>query len=142
MTGVEIDMVLPDSLVALALYEQVFAVQRVEATNYERGRNEAVFTMYGTRFHLLDENPSAQLFAPIPGAAQSVWCNVVVPDIQVTCQKALEAGCVALQPVTEIADMGVSIAMFADPFGYLWMLHQIHRVVSFEERCRYMEQMQ
>jgi PhnB protein len=28
----------------------------------------------------------------------------------------------------------VSNAIFVDPFGYNWLLHQLHRGVSFEER--------
>ena len=31
-------------------------------------------------------------------------------------------------------DDEVSNAMFLDAFGYQWMLHQMHKVVSFEER--------
>lgn len=34
---------------------------------------------------------------------------------------------------------GAANALFADPFGYLWMLHQVRREVSFEERSRIME---
>jgi len=30
--------------------------------------------------------------------------------------------------------------VFVDPFGYMWMLHQVHREVSFEERCRIIEE--
>jgi len=36
-------------------------------------------------------------------------------------------------------DYGLSNAIFADPFGYQWMLHQIQREVSFEERIRLWE---
>ncbi|MDI9422462.1 MAG: VOC family protein, partial [Bacillota bacterium] len=25
---------------------------------------------------------------------------------------------------------------FVDPFGYVWMLHQVHKEVSFEERMK------
>jgi uncharacterized glyoxalase superfamily protein PhnB len=139
MTGVEVDFVVKDSLEALALYERIFEVQRVEVTGYDRGMNEAVFNMYGARFHLLDENPDYQLLAPKPGDPRSMWLNVVVPDIKETFDKALAAGCTQVQPVTEVQAFGVSNAMFADPFGYLWLLHEIHRVVSFEERCRIMD---
>ena len=38
--------------------------------------------------------------------------------------------------------MGAANAMFADAFGYVWMLHQIYREVSFEERCKAMEEKQ
>ncbi|MCL2580593.1 MAG: VOC family protein [Oscillospiraceae bacterium] len=139
MVGVEIDFVVQDCLQALPLYERIFEVERVEATAYQPGRNEAVFTIYGTRFHILDENPGYQLVAPKPGSAVSIWFNVLVPDIDETYSKAMAAGCAEIQPVTEMADFGVSNAMFRDPLGYVWMLHQIHRMVSFEERCEILD---
>ena len=142
MTGVEIDMVVTDSLKALELYEKIFEVKRIEVTNYPKGTNEAVFTIYDTRFHMLDENPEYQLIAPKPGQPQSVWYNVLVPDIQAVYDKAMAAGCAEIQPVTEMPEMGAANAMFADAFGYVWMLHQIYREVSFEERCKAMEEKQ
>lgn len=142
MTGVEIDMVVTDSLKALELYEKIYEVERVEVTDYPKGTNEAVFTIYDTRFHLLDENPEYQLIAPKPGQPQSVWYNVLVPDILAVYDKAMTAGCTAIQQVIEMPEMGAANAMFADPFGYVWMLHQIHREVSFEDRCRVMEEEQ
>lgn len=140
ITGVEIDMIVTDSLKALELYEGIFDVQRVEVTGYARGQNEAVFTIYGTRFHILDENPEYQMVAPKPGDPKPMWINILVPDIRETYRKAMEAGCTEIQPVTEMEQMGGINAMFADPFGYLWMLHQIVREVSFEERCRILEE--
>lgn len=139
-TGIEIDFVVQDSLKALELYESIFEVQRVEVTGYERGMNEAVFTMYGTRFHMLDENPQYMLIAPKPEDPKTMWVNVVVPDIKETYQRAMAAGCTEIQPLTEMEAMGITNAMFSDPFGYIWMLHQVHKEVSFEERCRIMEE--
>lgn len=139
MTGVEIDFVVADSLAALQLYEKIFAVERVEVTSFPKGQNEAVFTIYGVRFHMLDENPAFQLIAPKPEAPQSIWFNVMVPDIQTAHQSAMDAGCVQIQPVTEMADYGVSNSIFADPFGHTWMLHQMHREVSFEDRVKLWE---
>lgn len=136
MKGVEIDFVVTNSIKALSLYEQIFDVERVEVTDLPKGQNEAVFTIYGTRFHLLDENPAFYLIAPKADAPQSIWFNVMVPDIKATHLNALAAGCVEVQPITELADFGVSNAIFSDPFGYTWMLHQLHRVVSFEDRVK------
>jgi Uncharacterized protein conserved in bacteria len=141
MTGVEIDFIVTDSLKALEQYEAIFEVERVEVTAYEKGKNEAVFNIFGTRFHMLDENPEYMLFAPKPDTQMPVWFNVVVPDIKAVYEKALSAGCKEIQPITEIEAMGISNAMFADSFGYVWMLHQIHRELSFEERSRAMEDM-
>lgn len=140
MIGVEIDMIVKDSLKALKMYETIFAAQRVEATSYRTGLNEAVFTIYGTRFHLLDENPDFQMFAPKPEDPKSVWLNIVVPDIREVWDKAIQEGCKEIQPVTEMEEMGIINAMFADPFGYIFMLHEVVKEVSFEERCRIMEE--
>ena len=136
MTGVEIDFVVADSLEALALYEKIFEVEVVEKTNYEKGLNEVIFTVYGTRFHMLDENPAYELVAP--QGPQSIWFNVMVPDIRKTFDKAVESGCQSIQPVTELTEMGVLNGMFTDPFGYVWLLHEIVREVSFEERQQVM----
>lgn len=143
ITGFEVDMVVSDSLEALDLVEQIFgaeAVQRQGVTDLQRGQNEAVFTLYGVRVHMLDENPEFQMIAPKPGDAQPVWFNVAVPDIKVTYALALAAGCTEIQPVTEMPSMGAANAMYADPFGYTWLLHQIYREVSFEERTRIMKE--
>ena len=139
MTGAEIVFVVSDSLKALALYESIFELRREEVTAYDRGMNEAVFRMYDTRFHMLDENPEYQLFAPGEDGPKTMWVNITVPDIHEVFDKAESAGCTVLQPVRETEAFGVSSAMFMDSFGYVWMLHQVHREVSFEERCRIME---
>jgi uncharacterized glyoxalase superfamily protein PhnB len=138
--GIEIDMVVPDSLGAFNLYQKVFNAEKIEATSYTKGHNEAVFTIYGARFHVLDENPECGLAAPKDSSPMPMWCNIIVEDIARTCGKATEAGFTTIQPVTEMKQMGVINAVLKDPFGYVWMLHQIVREISFEERCKIMEQ--
>jgi len=141
LTGVEIDMVVTDSLRALELYEKIFNnIERVEVTNLPKGENEVIFTLYGVRFHLLDENSQFGLKAPTPDKPNTIWFNILVSDIKETFIKAINAGCIEVQPVTEIPDFGVSNAAFTDIFGYQWMLHQIHKEVSFEERMRLWEE--
>ncbi len=140
MIGVEIDMVTTDCLKALELYEKIFDIKRVEVTNFPKGQNEVVFTLYDVRFHMLDENPNFGLNAPGPDGNKSVWFNIMVPDIKGTFSKAITAGCTEIQPVTELPDFGVSNAIFRDSFGYVWMLHQMHKVMSFEERMRIFEE--
>lgn len=139
MVGVEIDMVVKDSLSALALYEAVFGAERVEATSYAVGMNEAVFTLYGSRFHLLDENPEYGLVAPKEVEGKPMWLNVLVEDIQSTYDRAKENGFAEIQPLTNIPEMGITNAVLVDPYGYVWMLHQIHEIVSFEDRLEYLE---
>lgn len=140
MTGVEIDMIVTDSRKALELYEKIFDIERVEVTDFPKGENEVIFSLYGVRFHMLDENPEFELIAPKPDNPQTIWFNIMVPDIRETFSKAMNTGCTELQPVTELTDFGVSNAIFNDPFGYQWMLHQMHKEVSFEERMRIFEE--
>lgn len=138
MTGVEIDMIVSDSIKALELYEQIFDVKRIENTNLEKGLNEAVFTIYDTRFHFLDENPDYGMVAAKPEDPKSFWLNVTVPEISETFAKAMAAGCSVIAPIAEIETHGVKTAMFSDSFGIIWQLHEIVRVVSFEERIKSM----
>ncbi|MEB1808309.1 MAG: VOC family protein [Bacillaceae bacterium] len=140
MVGVELNMVVKDSLKALELYEKIFEIERVEVSNFPRGENEVVFTLYGFQFHMLDENPQFHLIAPSPDDPKTSWVNVTVPDIEKTYTKAMDLGCTEIQPVTEIADYGVSNAIFMDPFGYIWLLHQVHKEVSHEERIQLWEE--
>lgn len=139
MVGVEIDMVVKDSLGALELYEKIFDIERVEVSNFPKGENEVIFALYGVRFHMLDENPEFDLKAPTPDEPKSIWFNIIVPDIGETFSKAMSSGCTEVQSVTELPDYGVSNAIFSDPFGYVWMLHQVHKEVSFEERKKLWE---
>ena len=134
MEGIELDMVVPDSLLALELYEKIFDLERVEVTDFDKGQNEVIFTLYGLNIHMLDESPDIGLNAPSDNSLFPIWLNVTVPDIEETFTKAMDQGCTDIQPVQEMDDFGVSNAIFVDPYGYQWMLHQVHREVSFEER--------
>jgi PhnB protein len=140
MVEVEINMVVTDSLRALELYENIFDIERIEVTDFPKGENEVIFSLYGVKFHMLDENDQLELIAPKPGDPKPMWFNVMVPDIKKVYTKALSEGCTEIQPVTEQPDYGVSNAMFSDVFGYLWLLHQVHKEVSFEERTRLWEE--
>jgi uncharacterized glyoxalase superfamily protein PhnB len=124
MMQVEIDFVVRDSLEALALYEKVFGAEAVSKTSLERGLNEAVFTLSGTRFHILDENHDYMLFAPEENGPISVWFNITVKDIKAIFGKAAEAGFECIQPVSENKDLGLTNSMQKDPFGYVWMMHE------------------
>jgi PhnB protein len=140
MIGAEIDFVVSNSLKALDLYEKIFNLERIEVTDFPKGENEVIFSLYGVRFHMLDENPEFQMIAPKPGDPKPIWFNIMLPDIVETFSKAISVGCTEVQPVTEMKEMGVSNAIFIDPFGYLWMLHQVHEEVGFEERKKIWEE--
>ena len=143
MVKIEVNMVTPDCVAALELYEKIFdGIERVEVTSFEKGQNEAVFLLNDLRVHLLDENQGFGLFAPSKGIPQNMWLNVIVPDIAKTFKNAVAAGCQEISPISDMTDtFGVKNALFADPYGYIWMLHEIVRVVSFEDRVKASEEM-
>lgn len=123
----------------MKVYEEIFDIKRVEVSDLPKGENEVIFSLYGVHFHMLDENPDFQLIAPTPDDPKTIWFNVTVPDIEATFTKAAELNCTPIQPITHLPSYGVSNALFLDPFGYIWMLHQVHRDVSHEERIRLWE---
>ena len=126
MKSVEIDFVVSDVMEAIKVYEAIFEVERVDVTDQPKGLNEVIFKIYGVPFHMLDENPDYQLIAPKPDDPKSIWFNIIVPDIAETYAKAMATGCTEIQPITEVPEMKVSNAMFIDPFGHIWMLHQVY----------------
>ena len=47
MVGVEIDMVVTESLKALEHYEKIFDIERIEVTSLPKGENEVIFNLFG-----------------------------------------------------------------------------------------------
>jgi uncharacterized glyoxalase superfamily protein PhnB len=128
-----------DVLKAFELYEKVFGAKVVEKTAFDRGMNECVFTIYDFRFHILDESPENCLNAPKEGGSSSIWFNILDEAIQPVYDKALELGFTVIMPLQNMPDHGVQNAMVQDPFGIVWMIHQIDRIVSFEDRVKLAE---
>lgn len=69
-----------------------------------------------------------------------MWFNITVEDIHTTFQQALDAGATQIQAVQHLPDMGIQNAIFKDPFGYVWLLHQVLEVVDAETRAHLLEQ--
>lgn len=137
--GVELDMVFENCLEAFSLYEYVFDAEKIEASSGEKGTNEVVCKILGMQFHLLDENPEYSLLAPKKDDPKTMWCNLLVKDINAVYQKVEQTGFTIIQPLTAMPNNGVINAVVLDPFNYIWMLHQIVKEVSFEERSKIVE---
>ena len=67
-----------------------------------------------------------------------MWVNVAVPDVRAVFDRAVAEGCTVIQAVSGISEIGVTNAVFSDPFGYVWMLHQVYRTASLGDRLQYM----
>jgi uncharacterized glyoxalase superfamily protein PhnB len=129
LTGLEVCFCVPDTLAAIDLYGSVFGAETIEKTALAKGLNEAVFTVLGSRFHILDENPEADLHAPKEGQTVSIWFNMVVGDIKEVYDKALASDFSAIMGITVMENRGLRTAMVKDPFGHIWQLHQIDKAV-------------
>ncbi|MDR1998045.1 MAG: VOC family protein [Candidatus Margulisbacteria bacterium] len=125
--GLEVDFCVPDTLEAMELYSKVFGAETLEKTALEKGLNEVVFTILGSRFHMLDENPEAGLHAPRAGQTVSIWFNLVVADIKEVYAKALSSGFSVVMEIVIMKARGLRTAMVKDPFGHIWQLHQIDK---------------
>ena len=134
MTGVEIDFCVNDVLKAFELYEKVFNAEALAKTAFERGMNAYLFTIFGSRFLMLDENSEYGLNAPKGGRPASIWFNILVEEIQPIYDKALESGFTVIQPFQNMPDIGVQNVMVKDPYGIVWMIHQVDKAVSFEDK--------
>jgi PhnB protein len=139
MTDVEIDFCVHDVLKVFELYEKVFGAEAVEKTAFDRRMNECIFTIFGSRFHIWDESPKNGLNTPKERRSSSIWFNILVEAIKPVYDKALELGFTVIMPLQNMPDHGVQNAMVQDPFGIVWMFHQIDRTVSFEDRVKLAE---
>lgn len=131
MQSTEIDFIVKDTMVALAFYERVFEVERIEVGDFVVGQNSVIISIHGVHF---------QMLAPTPDSYIPIWFNITVTDIVETLQKAVDAGAVVIQAVQHMPKMGIKNAMFKDPFGYMWLLHQVLEVVDYETRAQLLEQ--
>ena len=98
-----------------------------------------MFNLYDTRFHMLDANEEFGLKAPDSEHPNTIWFNITVADIVQTHKKALANKCIEMQPVTEMMEGAIQNSLFVDPFGYMWMVHQINQELNFEERTEILE---
>ncbi|WP_433847031.1 VOC family protein [Acinetobacter proteolyticus] len=140
MQSTEIDFIVKDTITALAFYERVFEVEKIEVGDFVLGQNCVIMSIHGVHFHMLDENPDFQLLAPTQESYIPIWFNITVTDIEKTLQQAVDVGAAVIQAVQDMPKMGIKNAMFKDPFGYMWLLHQVLEVVDYETRAQLLEQ--
>lgn len=136
MKSVEIDFIVEDSIKAIELYEKVFDLRRGNVTSYEKGVNEAEFFIYDTKFHMLDENEEYGLTALKEGQTCPMWINITLENIDEVYKKAIEFGFTSIQEVKDVpmfSEFGISNAIVKDPFGYVWMMHQVEKEIKPHE---------
>lgn len=134
--SVELAFVVPEVEAALESYNAIFELDSAAMSD---DHQEASFSLFGTNLRLHEEDEAAGLLALDEDESLPFWFNVVVPDLMAVWEKAIAEDAQVIQAPTKIEQMGITNAMFSDLEGYVWMLHQIHEVVSFDERIEYFE---
>jgi PhnB protein len=123
MIGVEFDFCVHDVLKAFELYEKVFGALAIEKSAFERGMNKVVFTIFGSRFHMLDESLENGLNTPKEGQPTTIWFNITVEKIQPVYDKAMGLGFTEIMPLQDMPNHGIKRFMAKDSFGMVWLIH-------------------
>ena len=126
--GLAIAYVVQEVASCLETYAGIFPI---EIQSQAADNSEAVFTLFNIRFQLFAENEAEGLLGLAEGEGLPFWFNLVVPDLQAVWEKAMALDAQTIQAPIHMEQMGITNAMFADLEGYVWMLHEIHEVVSF-----------
>lgn len=123
MRSVEIDFVVKNSLEAIEKYNKVFEINIIEKTNLDQGLNEVIFEIFGSRFHILDENLEYQIVAPKENENMPVCFNITVENIEEIVKNAEVENFTVISPIKEIFK-NIKNAVLKDPYGYIWIIHQ------------------
>ena len=133
---IEVDLVVEDAIAAYDLYEEVFNTVKVNGTNYKKGDglNEVIFLLEGVQFHLLDASSGFGFLTPVQGETRPIWINLILDDAKSVYQRAIQKGFNVIFPLTDMPEFGLFNGVIEDPFGHRWVLEELYREISFEER--------
>lgn len=123
MRSVEIDFVVKNSLEAIEKYNKVFEINIIKKTNLDQRLNEVIFEIFGSRFHILDENLEYQIVAPKENENMPVWFNITVENIEEIVKNGEIENFTVISPIKEIFK-NIKNAVLKDPYGYVWIIHQ------------------
>ncbi|MDR0722341.1 MAG: hypothetical protein LBF75_06045 [Treponema sp.] len=85
--------------------------------------NEVVFTIFESRFHMLDESSENGLNAPKEAYPVTIWFNILVEAVQPVFDKAMKRGFSTVFPITYEPVHNIERFMVKDPFGMVWLVH-------------------
>ena len=134
-TSLQIDFIVEDSIKAAEIYEKVFGAEILEVTSEEKGLNEALFNIFGARFHILDENEEDEMEGPVKDEPNPMWCNFLVENLEEIFNKAEQENFKVIEEITVIEEYGILTAVIRDPFGYEWVLNELLEEESSESCC-------
>jgi PhnB protein len=106
----------------ISFYEKAFgAVELRRFTNDDDSIHVAELSVDGLLFHLHEETPGSNLFAPQRLNATTVIIGLFVKDVDAVMNRAIESGAIVLSPAHSY-DYGYRQGRIKDPFGHIWMI--------------------
>lgn len=128
-----------DAGAAIAFYEKAFgAVERYRLPGMDgKGVGHAEITIGNSILMLSDEFPQYGARSARAIGGSPVRFTIYVPDVDAAFQRAVDAGCTVVRPVTDMF-YGDRAGCVDDPFGLSWTLMTHIKDVSPEEMKRHM----
>jgi PhnB protein len=115
----------PDARAAIDWYAQVLGAQvTVDPIVMPDGRvGHVELDADGAHWMMADAHPEIRSPAPTPGQGSPVTLHLTVGDVDATVERARAAGAEVDREPGDNPGIG-RIAVFRDPSGHRWMLHQ------------------
>jgi PhnB protein len=104
---------------AVEFYRAAFNAQELFKIEAPDGAVVAELAIGQSRFWVADESPEHKNFSPETLGGATVRMILVVDDPDRAYQRAIDAGGVVVQPVTD-QDYGWRVGRLVDPFGHHW----------------------
>lgn len=114
-----------DAAAAIAWYVDVLGAEVVhEPIVMPDGRiGHVELAVDGARWMMSDEHPELHVEAPAPGRGAAVTLHLTVEDVDAVCARVTAAGVALDRGPQDNPGLG-RVAVFRDPFGHRWFLHQ------------------
>ena len=131
-------LILKDAAAAIRFYQRAFGAKEIGRISMPDGLvGHAELQIGDSRIMLAEEMPAWKNKSPATLGGTCVGIALYVPDVDATCQRALDAGATQLEAVKD-QFYGDRSGSLSDPFGHNWHIMTHIEDVSFPEmqkRC-------
>lgn len=119
-----INLFVPDSEIALALYETIFDARKLELSITNEMKS-ARFSIGESLFALADEQPENGGKSPLTLNGTPLCIQLICDNVEELVEKSLAAGCTLDMPITLVTNR-FKVANIKDPFGFIWSISEIY----------------
>lgn len=114
---------IPNGTLNIDFYTKFGATEHFCFRNEDGSIHVAELEIKGAIFHLHETMPSIASLEPVRANGVTAVIGLFVPDVSDVMHKAIQAGAIEINPVTDY-DYGYRQGMFKDPFGHYWQIQK------------------